>query len=97
MEFALKLVVNVGILYRLMFGDDALGDLNLKMVEVARKVGAASKFTGSGGAVVAFCPEGTSQVKLLEDECQKEGFVILPIEPLPSRLNEIDLKTLQIK
>nr|ACU22943.1 unknown [Glycine max] len=84
-------------LRRLMFGDDALGDLNLKMVEVARKVGAASKFTGSGGAVVAFCPEGTSQVKLLEDECQKEGFVILPIEPLPSRLNEIDLKTLQIK
>lgn len=56
-----------------MFGGDALGDLNLKMVEVARKVGAASKFT------------------------QKEGFVILPIEPFPSRLNEIDLKTLQIK
>ncbi|KAH1192383.1 putative glucuronokinase 2 [Glycine max] len=60
-------------LARLMFGGDALGDLNLKMVEVARKVGAASKFT------------------------QKEGFVILPIEPFLSRLNEIDLKTLQIK
>nr|KYP44013.1 hypothetical protein KK1_034535 [Cajanus cajan] len=84
-------------LRRLMFGDDALGALNLKMVEVARKVGAASKFTGSGGAVVAFCPEGASQVKLLEDECQKEGFVILPIEIFPSRLNDIDLKTLQIK
>ncbi|KAL9323287.1 hypothetical protein ACSQ67_008144 [Phaseolus vulgaris] len=84
-------------LRRSMFGDDALGDLNIKMIEVARKVGAASKFTGSGGAVVAFCPEGTSQVKLLEDECQKAGFVIQPIEPFPSRLNEIDLKTLQIK
>ncbi|KAL2335756.1 hypothetical protein Fmac_016969 [Flemingia macrophylla] len=83
--------------HELMFGDDALGAVNLKMVEVARKVGAASKFTGSGGAVVAFCPEGTSQVKLLEDECQKEGFVIQPIEIFPSRLNEIDLKTLQIK
>ncbi|TKY50485.1 Glucuronokinase 1 [Spatholobus suberectus] len=81
-------------LRRLMFGDDALGALNLKMVEVARKFGAASKFTGSGGAVVAFCPEGTSQVKLLEDECQKAGFVILPVEPFPSRLNEIGLKTL---
>lgn len=84
-------------LRRSMFGDDALGALNLKMVEVARKVGAASKFTGSGGAVVAFCPEGASQVKLLEDECQKAGFVILPVEPFPSRLNEIDLKTLQTK
>ncbi|KAG5084640.1 hypothetical protein JHK82_052037 [Glycine max] len=71
-QFVLNLVVGI-LLYRLMFGGDALGDLNLKMVEVARKVGAASKFT------------------------QKEGFVILPIEPFPSRLNEIDLKTLQIK
>lgn len=79
-----------------MFGDDALGAMNLQMVEVARKVGAASKFTGSGGAVVAFCPEGASQVKLLEDECQKAGFVIQPAEPFPSCLNEIDLKTLQI-
>ncbi|WVZ15706.1 hypothetical protein V8G54_013272 [Vigna mungo] len=82
---------------RSMFGDEALGGLNIKMVEVARKVGAASKFTGSGGAVVVFCPEGISQVKLLQDECQKEGFVILPIEPFPSRLSEIELKTLQTK
>ncbi|BAU00940.1 hypothetical protein LR48_Vigan10g285100 [Vigna angularis] len=84
-------------LRRSMFGDEALGGLNIKMVEVARKVGAASKFTGSGGAVVAFCPEGTSQVKLLQDECQKEGLLIQPIEPFPSRLSEIELKTLQTK
>lgn len=95
MEFLLNFVVVI--LYRLMFGDDALGDLNIKMVEVARKVGAASKFTGSGGAVVAFCPEGASQVKLLEDACHKAGFVIQPVQLVPSRLNEIDLKTLQIK
>ncbi|PNX94181.1 glucuronokinase G [Trifolium pratense] len=79
-----------------MFGDAALGDLNIKMVEVARKVGAASKFTGSGGAVVAYCPEGTSQVKLLEDECQKAGFVLTLLEPFPSRLNDIDLKTMNM-
>jgi glucuronokinase len=83
-------------LRRLMFGDAALGDLNIKMVEVARKVGAASKFTGSGGAVVAYCPEGDSQVKLLEDECQKAGFVLTPLEPFPSRLNEMDLKTMNM-
>ncbi|XP_061337394.1 glucuronokinase 1-like [Gastrolobium bilobum] len=83
-------------LRRLMFGDEALGALNIQMIEVARKVGAASKFTGSGGAVVAYCPEGTSQVKLLEDECHKAGFVIQPVEHFPSRLNEIDLKTLEM-
>ncbi|KAE9612773.1 hypothetical protein Lal_00005960 [Lupinus albus] len=82
-------------LRRSMFGDEALGDLNIKMVEIARKVGAASKFTGSGGAVVAFCPEGESQVKLLEDECQKAGFVLQPVQIVPSRLNENDFKTLQ--
>ena len=37
---------------REMFGDDVLGSVNIKMVEVARSVGASSKFTGSGGAVV---------------------------------------------
>ncbi|XP_028101202.1 glucuronokinase 1-like isoform X2 [Camellia sinensis] len=81
-------------LRRAMFGDDALGALNIKMVETARSVGAAAKFTGSGGAVVAFCPNGPSQVKLLEDACQKVGFVIQPIEVVPSCLNEIELKTL---
>ena len=41
-----------------MFGDDVLGSANIKMVEVARSVGASSKFTDSGGAVVAPCPDG---------------------------------------
>ncbi|XP_052196657.1 glucuronokinase 1-like [Diospyros lotus] len=81
-------------LRRAMFGDDVLGALNLKMVEVARSVGAAAKFTGSGGAVVAFCPNGPSQAKLLEDACEKAGFVIEPVKVVSSCLNEIDLKTL---
>ncbi|CAM8995399.1 unnamed protein product [Rhodiola kirilowii] len=81
-------------LRRSMFGEEALGELNIKMVEVARKIGAASKFTGSGGAVVAFCPEGPSQVKLLKDECEKAGFIVQPVQVAPSRLNEIDLRTI---
>ncbi|XP_057491151.1 glucuronokinase 1-like [Actinidia eriantha] len=81
-------------LRRAMFGDDVLGALNLKMVEVARSVGAAAKFTGSGGAVVAFCPDGASQAKLLEDACNEAGFVIQPVKFVPSCLNELDLKTL---
>lgn len=75
-------------LRRAMFGDDALGDLNIKMVETARSVGAAAKFTGSGGAVVAFCPHGPTQIKLLEDACLKNGFVFAPVEVVPSRLSE---------
>lgn len=79
---------------RRMFGDDALSALNIEMVEVARRVGAASKFTGSGGAVVVFCPDGPSQVKLLEDACQNAGFILEPIKVIPSLLNEVDLQTL---
>ncbi|KAJ4729317.1 Glucuronokinase 1 [Melia azedarach] len=81
-------------LRRRMFGDEALGNINIEMVEVARRVGAASKFTGSGGAVVAFCPDGPSQVELLEDACQKAGFSIQPVKIMPSRLNDVDAKTL---
>ncbi|PIA44093.1 hypothetical protein AQUCO_01700009v1 [Aquilegia coerulea] len=81
-------------LRRLMFGDDALGSMNIDMVTVARKVGAASKFTGSGGAVVVYCPEGPSQVKLLEDACKEAGFIIQPVEVVSSFLNDVDLKTL---
>lgn len=84
-------------LRRHMFGEDALGALNIEMVETARRVGAASKFTGSGGAVVAFCPDGPSQVKLLEDACKRAGFAIEPVEVVPSRLNEIDIRTLSSK
>ncbi|GKV07815.1 hypothetical protein SLEP1_g19530 [Rubroshorea leprosula] len=82
-------------LRRRMFGDECLGALNIEMVEVARRVGAASKFTGSGGAVVAFCPDGPSQVKLLENACQEAGFIMQAVEIVPPRLNDDDLKTLQ--
>lgn len=80
-----------------MFGDDALGALNIEMVEVARMVGAASKFTGSGGAVVAFCSDGPSQVKLLEEACEKAGFIVQPVKVISSNLSAIDLKTLSPK
>ncbi|KAH9791009.1 glucuronokinase 1 [Citrus sinensis] len=81
-------------LRRRMFGDDVLGALNIEMVEIARRFGAASKFTGSGGAVIAFCPNGPSQVELLEDACRKAGFSIEPVKIGPSRLIDIDAKTM---
>ncbi|XAR51920.1 Glucuronokinase [Bertholletia excelsa] len=81
-------------LRRAMFGDEVIGALNIKMVELARGVGAAVKFTGSGGAVVAYCPDGDSQVKRLEDACQKAGFIIQRIQVVPPCLTEADLKTM---
>ncbi|CAO2829907.1 unnamed protein product [Amaranthus hypochondriacus] len=80
-------------LRRRMFGDDVLGDINLKMVEVAREVGAASKFTGSGGAVVAFCPDGEWQVELLVETCKKAGFVIQRVQIASSVSNDLDHKS----
>ncbi|KMZ57944.1 Galactokinase [Zostera marina] len=69
---------------RQMFGDCVLGSLNLKMIDVARSVSAACKFTGSGGAVVALCPEGPDQAKLLKDACKEAGFIMEPIKTIPS-------------
>ena len=40
---------------------------------------AAAKFTGSGGAIVVFCPEGTSQAEKLQDLCSKQGFCIVKV------------------
>ena len=37
---------------------------------------AAAKFTGSGGAIVAFCPDGSEQEEKLRAACEKEGFFI---------------------
>ncbi|KAG8366909.1 hypothetical protein BUALT_Bualt16G0016900 [Buddleja alternifolia] len=84
-------------LRRQMFGDDALGAMNIEMVEIARRIGAASKFTGSGGAVIVFCPEGPSQAKLLEDNCRTAGFVFQPTQVMPSFLNEVDLGTMSTR
>jgi glucuronokinase len=67
-------------LRRAIFGDAALGDENLRMVATARSVGAAAKFTGSGGAVVAFCPEGEAQERRLCEACAENGFVAVRAE-----------------
>ena len=60
-----------------MFGDEALGVLNIEIVATARSVGAAAKFTGSGGAIVAFCPLGEAQIRQLKVVCQDKKFVVI--------------------
>lgn len=51
---------------RELFGDAVLGATNLAMIETARSVGAAAKFTGSGGAIITYCPGGQQQVAALK-------------------------------
>ena len=61
-------------LRRLMFGDSALGTLNLKMMQMIRECGCGGKFTGSGGAAIAVCPNGELQVERLREACAANGF-----------------------
>ncbi|CAL5220579.1 g2617 [Coccomyxa viridis] len=70
-------------LRRRIFGDAALGQINLAMIKCAWSVNAAAKFTGSGGAIVALCPEGEPQELGLKAACEREGFVCVPVQVGP--------------
>lgn len=73
-------------LRREMFGDECLGARNLEMVATARSAGAAAKFTGSGGAAVAMCPEGDAQAEATYAACRAKGFEVARVilNPAPS-------------
>lgn len=75
-------------LRRKIFGDEVLGDVNIRMIETARSVGAACKFTGSGGAVVAFCPKGAVQEKVLVEACEAAGFTVEVCRVGPSNVKK---------
>ncbi len=64
-------------LRRRMFGDEALGERNLMMVELARSVGCAAKFTGSGGAALVLAPGGEAQVEQLEQLAAPRGLKLV--------------------
>ncbi|KAK6913054.1 LOW QUALITY PROTEIN: hypothetical protein RJ641_022655 [Dillenia turbinata] len=93
-KFIISSMSEVTSLAMSMFGDNALGPLNIKTIEVARSVGAAAKFTGSGGAFVLYRPDGPSQVKRLEDAWQQVGFIVKPVKVMSSFLSEADPQTL---
>ena len=73
-------------LRRAMFGDEALGAMNIAMVTTPRSVGAAAKFTGSGGAAAVLCPKGDAQAAAVREACERAGFTVVPviIHPAPS-------------
>ncbi|KXZ48707.1 hypothetical protein GPECTOR_26g610 [Gonium pectorale] len=66
-------------LRRALFGDAVLGRSNIRMLELARSVGAGANFSGSGGAVVVLCPGGQAQAEALRAAAEAEGFTLLPV------------------
>ncbi len=69
-------------LRRRMFGDRVLGEQNLRMIELARSLGCAAKFTGSGGAALILCRD-TEQARRLREEAPKKGFTVVPAVVAP--------------
>ena len=65
---------------RKMFTDAGLGDENIRMIEVCQSVGAGAKFTGSGGAIVACCPDGIEQEMRLQTAVEEAGFSFAEVE-----------------
>lgn len=70
-------------LRRQLYGDAVVGPQNLAMVAAAESVGAAGKLTGSGGAVVALCPEGAAQQEQLRAACTAASFECVSVEVGP--------------
>lgn len=66
-------------LRRKLYGDECLGWKNLRMVEIARKHGAAAKFPGSGGAVLVAARPGKTDVAALTAAMETEGFSLVAL------------------
>eukprot|EP00887_Chlorella_sp_A99_P005428 scaffold1.g5428.t1 len=60
-------------LRRRVFGDAAVGAASIRIAEVAASVGAAAKLTGSGGALLALCPDSGGQAAALAAACAAAG------------------------
>lgn len=72
-------------LRRNLYGDEAIGDDNLEMIEIARSHGSPAKFCGSGGAIIGMYETGNQFISL-QRSYKEEGFrCVKAIVDLPSR------------
>ena len=62
-------------LRRKLYGDKAVGRDNIEMVELARSLGAAAKFPGSGGAIVIL-PKKKKDDKKIIKAFEDNGYLI---------------------
>jgi len=79
---------NYSLLYELMdknfnlrreiYGDNVIGKNNLQMIQMFRDLGGHSKFQGSGGAIVGYCPP--EKVDQLVKEMDKFGYKIVALK-----------------
>lgn len=66
-------------LRRSLFGDQVLGETNLRLIQIARDHGAVAKLPGSGGAVVGTCDLG--QLEEVRAAYEAESYVFVVLEP----------------
>jgi glucuronokinase len=67
-------------LRRKIYGDKVIGEESLRMIEIARKLGATSKFPGSGGAVIGMY-EDENQYEKLKEAYVSNGFRFTKVLP----------------
>lgn len=67
-------------LRRKIYGDDVIGEKNLEMIQIARNLGATSKFPGSGGAVIGMY-EDEKHFRKLREAYFSKGFRFVKIHP----------------
>ena len=65
---------------RKLYGDACLGAANLEMVQIARSLGAAAKFPGSGGAIVGLARQAEDLFSL-RTAYEAAGYVFVKAEP----------------
>ena len=65
-------------LRRSLYGDECIGETNLKMIQIARSNGCAAKFPGSGGAIVGMA-NSVDDFVVLRDAFEKDNFVFVPL------------------
>ena len=71
-------------LRRKTYGEAAIGQKMLKLIDIAHKHGASAKFPGSGGAVVGLCRD-PSKLTALREEYVSAGTVFCLLEPAAPR------------
>ncbi len=67
-------------LRRKIYGDKAIGEQSLRMIEIARSLGAPSKFPGSGGAVIGMF-EDEEHFNKLREAYLSYGFMFTKVIP----------------
>lgn len=66
-------------LRRRIYGDKALGEANLEMVEIGRQLGCPTKFSGSGGAVVGIYHDEAQRIAL-EEAYRRRGYAFTTLQ-----------------